>query len=194
MSHFNLVYDRTFEDVVEAIRLNNLGWADMVADEREAYLDGLKGSYTITDLNRVESAVNEIANYLNALPGIIAEIIHESGISPDPTTDVPYNYPFSLTVKMDWKFHEIPTVHDEPERVDLKRYLANIYNLASRFVIEHELPDTMERLGYESANEIERTLAAEYQAALDFLEAVKERVGRTVHSFIGCNEMGAGEI
>ena len=59
-----LITDRTQADVDRAKELAAKGWVGMSADEQAEWLAGLKGTYNHTDLNRVESAVAELAEEL----------------------------------------------------------------------------------------------------------------------------------
>lgn len=62
----NLITDRTQAHVDLRNRLAKKGWAKMTASEREIWLSGdaTKGAYNYTDLNRVESAVAELSEYM----------------------------------------------------------------------------------------------------------------------------------
>ena len=60
----NLITDRTQADVDCVRQLAAKGWAAMTAEERAAWNGGLKGAYNASDLNRVGSAVEYVANRL----------------------------------------------------------------------------------------------------------------------------------
>ena len=60
----NLITDRTQADVDFVRQLAAKGWAAMTAEERAAWKGGLKGAYNASDLNRVGSAVEYVANRL----------------------------------------------------------------------------------------------------------------------------------
>ena len=55
-----LVTDRTQDDVERAIAVCRKGWDNMTQAERTAYLDGLRGGYGPTDMNRVVGAIEYI--------------------------------------------------------------------------------------------------------------------------------------
>lgn len=59
----NLITDRTYAHVELLKKLNKKPYKDMTKDERNSWMSGeaAKGAYNYTDLNRVESAVAEIA-------------------------------------------------------------------------------------------------------------------------------------
>ncbi len=66
----DLITDRTQADVERARALNAKGWDAMTDAERAEWSAGLKGAYNCTDLNRVESAVAELAAQL----GVAVEV------------------------------------------------------------------------------------------------------------------------
>ena len=60
-----LITDRTQQHVALLNRLRKKPWSSMTASEQNAwYGDAAKGAYNYTDLNRVESAVGELAGLL----------------------------------------------------------------------------------------------------------------------------------
>ena len=125
------ITDRTQTDVDRAVFLNALKWAGMDSIEQEEYLAGLKGAYTFSDLNRVENAVQ-----------VIADMLGELG--------------FTVTVNTrSW------AVEDIPSESALSHYLPNIRTLMNSYHIRPttpELPESMDYLDYETANDIERIL------------------------------------
>lgn len=92
-----------------------------------------KGAYNYSDLNRVERAVEEIAE----LAGL------------------------SLVTKTDWKMWDIPT------DADMTRYLNNIRTLRGLVAdvsAVPQVPTTMNKLTYTTANNIEKIILAAAQA------------------------------
>lgn len=82
------VTDRNLDHVSLLKRLHAKGWSSMTASEQEAwYAEAAKGAYNYTDLNRVESAVAELAESLG----------------------------LTLTTKTDWSLWDVP-VQAEMER------------------------------------------------------------------------------
>lgn len=55
------VTDRTKEDVNQAIALKKKGWKNLSQKEKEEWNRGLKGCLNSSDLERMESAINELA-------------------------------------------------------------------------------------------------------------------------------------
>lgn len=62
-----------------------------------------------------------------------------------------------LVTKTNWAMWDVPT------KADMNRYLGNIAVLRTLFSSDIELPDTMENLTYETANNIERIILAAYE-------------------------------
>lgn len=87
--------------------------------------------YNYTDLNRVESKVEELSALLT-----------EAG------------YMVTAEVKKDW------TITDHPTTAQMRRYLDNVKRCAVQFYAEagKNLPSGMRRLDYTGANEIEKVL------------------------------------
>lgn len=61
----DLIINRTLADVEKALEYQMRGFQNLTETEKTEWLSGLKGSYNYTDLNRVESAVQMIANATN---------------------------------------------------------------------------------------------------------------------------------
>lgn len=127
-----LITDRTESDVNYAAQLAQKGWAAMTANERTAWIAGLKGSYNATDLNRVGAAVAYVA----------AEL---SGIG----------YSVSVNPKTDWAETDIPTI------AQMQTYLDDIGAIRAALSVPSgipSVPDSMAQLNYTKANHIERIL------------------------------------
>lgn len=91
-----------------------------------------KGYYDIDDLNRVETAVEDAAKYLT-----------DNG------------YPTNVKTKKDWTYNSFPT------ESEMSRYFANIKKIKSQTGIPDRLfniVDTVGKLGWNEANEIEKLL------------------------------------
>lgn len=106
----------------------------LVFDRTQADVDAknAKGTYNYTDVNRVEKAADYIQGILNA-----------------------DGYTVSLVVQKEWRIKDIPRISD------MARYLSNVKTLAGMIPYSFDpvgLPGTMEKLTYEGANAIEKTL------------------------------------
>ena len=89
-----------------------------------------KGFYTVRDLNRVERKVAELCEKMRALDIVL-----------------------KLQVSTDWEqTRRIPT-HGE-----MTRYLQNVHRVALAMGLDPTLPERMEHLNYQGANQIESAL------------------------------------
>ena len=92
----------------------------------------LKGCYNYIDLNRVEKWCKYLSDLLNS-----------------------YGYVNLISEKMDWNINDIQTVEQ------MATYLNNVKVLMETFVLKQDtpkLPDTINKLTYSQANDIERIL------------------------------------
>ncbi len=128
-----LVTDRTEADVEYVKTLTGLGIENWTSEELTQFLEGLKGAYNNTDLNRVESAVQYVFNRF---------------------VDNGYDYPVPA-IKNTWQITEI-MYSDEATR-----YLDNIRLLRNFITVPDGTPEvvaTLSFLTYEEANNLERIL------------------------------------
>lgn len=132
LSDFNLITDRTQADVDRYTELKSKLFHNMTDAEKAEWDTHLKGVYNYTDMNRVESAVEYVANRLN-----------EAG------------YVVTLVVKKNW------TKTDKPTLNDLNRYMKNIAEIRktlATFETTPEAPTTERKLNFQMANAIEQIL------------------------------------
>lgn len=128
----NLITDRTQADVDRVRQLAQKGFGNMTADEKTEWLNGLKGAYNASDLNRVGAAVAYVAGRLTG-----------------------YGYAVSVDPRQDWQMADIPT----PE--SMTAYLADVATLRAALTVAAgtpEVPEDMERLTWKEANDIEKIL------------------------------------
>ena len=162
-----LITDRTQLDVNYAQELNERiranGISSLTPQERLAWFEGLRGFYTVTDLNRVQQAVR-----------VIVDILAEK------------RYRVNVRHK-NWQMGDIP---GETESAFYLNNLNNIINVISNFI---EIPDNMPNvprnmnsLGINEANDIERILNILYPLALEMEPRQSDRtigeVGMTYRS------------
>lgn len=128
-----LITDRTPRDVARLQELNAKGWANMTADEKVEWKKVSKGAYNYTDLNRVESAVEYLAEKLNGI-----------------------GYPVEILPVRSWRVNEAPTL------ADMTRYLENIRRIRAAFFTMDTTPpppSSMIGLTHSGANTIEQILS-----------------------------------
>lgn len=132
LSDFNLITDRTQADVERYAELKAKGLRGMTDEEKAEWETFLKGAYNHTDMNRVESAVEYVANRLTAAGYVVLPVI-----------------------KKDWSGTDKPTLND------IKRYMKNIADIRAAlttFYNTPEAPASEKRLTYQMANDIEQIL------------------------------------
>jgi hypothetical protein len=100
----------------------------------DVLIESEKGRYSVNDLNRVETAVKQLAEMLTA-----------TGTQYDPT------------VKTNW------AVGDLIFSSDMERYLGNISRLCELAEVPADLPQSMDKLTWDGANKIEIALMAVYE-------------------------------
>ena len=130
-----LITDRSQDHVTRLTELRSIGWNNMTDSQKTEYRSyAAKGAYNNTDLNRVETAVVELAKLLG----------------------------LSLTTKTDWGLWDIPT-QSEMDRY-LGNVVAIRDKCASMSDISDlpSLPESMSNLTYDGANRIELTLQRAY--------------------------------
>lgn len=126
-----LVTDRTQADVTAVKALNAVDMSKWSVSDVAKYLAGMKGSYNASDLNRVSLA----CEYLHGI------MVNMGYIVPNYTTP-----------KTDWEFNDVPTA------AQMRAYLGNIASMKETWSAIQAIPDTMNGLGYEDANNIEKLL------------------------------------
>lgn len=132
LSDFNLITDRTQADVDRYTELKMKRLSGMTADEKAEWETHLKGAYNYTDMNRVESAVEYVANRLTEAGYIIIPVI-----------------------KKNW------AKTDKPTLADFNRYMKNISDIRSALATYETTPDaptTERKLSFQAANDIEKIL------------------------------------
>lgn len=138
----NLITDRTAQDVYRWQELKGKGWANMTDSERAEWAGdpvalstpaAPRGAYNYTDLNRVEQAVDYLAQLLREL-----------------------GYKVERLYTREWTANDVPTASD------MTRYLLNVKQIREAFTILRttpEAPTSMNRLNFDGANAIEQILA-----------------------------------
>lgn len=144
----DLITNRAQGDVTAARLLNRKKYADMTADEQNAFNAGL-GAYRHTDLNRVGLACAEMYAAL---------------------TDAGYATPGYTALKTDW------TDSDRPTKAEFETYLATVASIKAALPAQTPIPSTMRRLTTDGANNIEKLLL-EVEDILSRLFAIYIRSG-----------------
>lgn len=128
-----MITDRTISDVNRWRELHDKGWAAMTAAERTEWQGEMKGRYSYTDMNRVESAVQDVS-----------ERLYAEGYLATP-----------LTTKTNWNLWSVPTL------ADMTRYLGNIAairNAVTVYPTTPKAPSVNQGFDFNVANDIEKIL------------------------------------
>lgn len=133
---------------------------DLIIDrtESDALLGNKKGIYSYTDLNRVEEAVKDIAEKITDL-----------------------GFALTLQTKTDWEPPGNFSVSAWPVESQMLRYLRNVGEIKRIFLIETPLPDSMEKLDWNGANNIESVL----MTAFGRIEGIKQSYRYSGEIFAG---------
>lgn len=133
----------------------------LITDRRQAdvLLGNEKGRYTHADLNRVEQATLTLAGFAKVLDGDMG-----------------------LVCKTDWALPGSFSPAGWPVKTQMERYLSNVRALRDRYAPTQALPESMEKLDWQGANQIESAL----------LKAYGVLTGR-LHDFQFSGEFFAGE-
>lgn len=118
-----------------------------------------KGFYGLEDLNRVEAAVREISE--------VAKLL---GVKE------------TVETKTDWGSPGVFSADQWPTKTQMLRYINNVHIVCSSVEMAAGLPDTMEGLTWEGANQIEIALQNAY-----------ERIQKTIINIRYSGEIFAGE-
>ena len=188
MSFPELIDYRTAADAARAEQLRDRLLSGTATEaERLEWLDGLIGAYNAEDLNRVESAVDFLQKYLNGLQAALDAYRAERHVADDSLWLIPWSA-LDLIVKTDW------TMQDIPAEGDLARYLSNVDIVTDALAIVKNLPESMVQLDYLGANEIERALIREHDAATAYETGTKQLIDNTHAAFLYSGEIYGGEF
>lgn len=178
-----LITDRTQADVdlVKALLAS-----PMTPTERQMFVSGLKGAYNHIDMNRVETAAEYVHDVLLQIVEEIERVRISYGVATDSMFTVGIKMP-PMTFEKDWSVYDIIT-KDEADR-----YLNNIRILLSQFATDAILPETLDKLTFTGANQIESAIKKEHDAALAEESNILELLSLTKDSFIYSDEFQAGE-
>ncbi len=109
-----------------------------------------KGVYSVSDLNRVESLVEELAQYL-------------------PQLDIMRTF----ETKTNWGLPEDFSKNEWVTESEMTRYLDNIKALKEAFSISTKLPASMNKLTWVYANNIEKVLQQSFVRAQNIIGTFK---------------------
>ena len=127
--------------------------------QADVLLGNSKGTYSCGDLNRVEQGVQQLADLAQKLD------IH-----------------YAPEIKPDWEIPGAFSADQWPVQSQMVRYLENVQKLCLAVEVSMKLPDSMEQLTWEKANQIEQALMA-----------VQTQIQSVLQTFKFSGELSAGE-
>lgn len=132
----------------------------MITDrtEMDILLGNEKGVYSYSDLNRVESCVAEIS-----------ELFSQMGISAD------------LPTKTNWAMPGQFSTGEWPVESQMVRYLQNVSRIRAEMAITIPVPESMDKLTWTGANNIEKIL----ETALVRIHGIKQAYRYSGEMFAG---------
>ena len=188
----NMITDRAKSDVDYVKSIFIKGFNNITEEEKQNFLNGLKGAYNSKDFNRVESAIEYFSQKLVDVPQELQELATSLKVSwNEEFFGVPYdpNGYVDVEVKTDWDVVDILT------SADRKRYLDNIvYILQALEKDTTKIPSQLEGMDYNGANEIEKSLV-EFDNSLTLLnDEKKSLIIGTTKSWFYSGDLYGGEI
>ncbi len=186
-----LITDRTSADTMRRVALRErIKARTATGAEWSEWLNGMKGAYNATDLNRVEAAVEYLKEQFNNLPDVLGAYLDSLGVGRDVFFEVPYSYPLPIETKTNW------VNVDTQNKSDMTRYLSNVSALRDVLALPDNtptLPADMKKLKVDGANDIEKVLRIVNDATLA-LEALKKMYAdNTAAAFWYSGELFSGE-
>lgn len=207
----NLITDRTLADVQRVAALNAKPLDSWTEAEREEYIgdggvivtlsgvlyatDGviytpenpMKGAYNAADLNRVETAEEYVADYLNGLLDYLDAAGEEKGVAIDRNW-IENPAVGDLAFKKNWENNVKP----DPE--ELLRYVSNASAFRVMGLVGAGLPDSTEQLTYQQANAIEQLILDAYNTGREKQGYVERIIEIIPQSFVFSGEIFGGEV
>ena len=189
MLSVNLIFDRSSADIFEAEDLMRRPWWKFSEEEKLKFLQGLRGCYDYTDLNRVETAVSEISSRMVELPDELDAAAAEAGVAWDKFA-LPYDpNKASLLTKTYWDGAEL---FDEDER---ERYLSNIKYIRDSLTPELPMPSDFDTFDWQAANNLEKILFEADAALTAFENKILSEIEEEATGFsIKSGEPYSGEV
>lgn len=188
----NMVTNRSQADVNFVKTLIKKGFDGMTEYEKTDFLAGLPGAYNYTDFNRVESAIEYIAQEFAASPSRLKALADALGVdwqesafalSYDPNTFD------GAVIKKNW------TIGDVLSGSDRQRYIDNILKAVRSFDIDRRnVPTSLRGLDHIGANAIEKGLEDANNALIAENARVSTLIKNTAKSWYFSGELYGGEV
>ncbi len=166
--------------------LDGLLLADSTGEALELYSGEQLGAYNAIDLNRVETAVEELQEAMNAAPEGLQALADSLGVGWDGLYDMPFGT-FDLETRTDWAEADFPTA---PE---MERYLTNVRQLVTALGLAAEvLPTSMGNLTYQGANRIEEMLVRGQESLETLIQTREGWITNTAAAWVHAGAVPSG--
>jgi hypothetical protein len=186
-----MITDRSQSDVVIAKSLIKKGFQNMTESEKEEFLVGLKGAYNYTDVNRVEAAVEYLAEKLSKIPSELKQYAEDLGVYwYNDVFNVQYNADnyIGITAK---KWYVGETFSEEERQKYLEKILSVLNSLN---VVPDSFPRTMNGITYKGANIIESSLVNLDAVSTQIKEEKETLIKGTKKTWFFGGDLYGGEI
>jgi trans-2-enoyl-CoA reductase len=186
-----MITDRSQSDVVIAKSLIKKGFQNMTESEKEEFLVGLKGAYNYTDVNRVEAAVEYLAEKLSKIPSELKQYAEDLGVYwYNDVFNVQYNADnyIGITAK---KWYVGETFSEEERQKYLEKILSVLNSLN---VVPDAFPKTMRGLNHKGANVIESSLVNLDVVSTQIKEEKETLIKGTKKSWFFGGDLYGGEV
>lgn len=186
-----LITDRTLDDVQYARMLaDKIKNATATIEEEAEYITSLKGAYTASDLNRVESAVSFVAQELRDTVSMLKDYAESYGAEWQSAYDIGYDPDdYYVNVKTDW------SATDKPRISEQIRYTDNVKLLIGALSETYPtIPNSLDTIGYNEANAIEQALKILYAKLLSEIERIETLIRNTSQAWYYSGDVYAGEV
>lgn len=145
-----------------------------------------KGSYNITDIQRVTNNAFEIKPLIANAIDEITDYREQKGVASGTPYNIPLNANFELFSMPNYDYNSIPTAEE------LTNYLTNVEKIANAVELSHNLPKTMENLNIDEANAIEKTLENGYNKINNVKTELFSKIDRTIWEY--CGDYYGGDV
>ena len=177
-----------YGDTEAAESLDGYFLADSTGEALELYSGEQKGAYNAIDLNRVESAVEELQEAMNAAPEGLQALADSLGVAWDGLYELPFGA-FALETRTDWAEADLPT------ELEMERYLTNVRQLVTALGLAAAvLPSSMGGLTWQGANRIEEMLIRGQASLETLIQTRAEWITNTAAAWFYAGDLYAGEI
>lgn len=142
MAWINPIYDRTDADINYLISLANaiqsVGWANATQSQKDEWNNGLKGALNYFDLNRIQTNITYLKEYIETTQGVVVDIDESN---PTWTLDMtPFLSNMNIIrdnilaiIEKSYDYVDRPSIEytDNPNYEDINSLEKNLYYLYS---------------------------------------------------------------